>query len=185
MTTPPDPQWQAQQAGPDDSAPSAESGYAPPPPAYDPPQPQGQSTRRPLGQFAAQGGVPKAARNAFLCWMALAALVLLSFLVNLAVSIGSGGTVTGFLGVALAAGAAFGAREMRAGKRSGRTIAAVCGAILGVFQLLGLVLILGVASLIGVAVIVTSVLLIGIDLALVVAGLVFMFKPEVSAFLNR
>lgn len=181
--TPPEPQGQGQQPGP--GSPPPDGGYPPPPPVYYPPQNQGEIGRGPQGLFAAPPGVPKAAQNAFLCWMALAALVLLSFVINLAVSIGSGGTVSGFLGVALAAGAAFGAREMRAGKRSGRTIAAVCGGILGVFQLLGLVLILGVASLIVGAVVLISLLLIAIALALVVAGMVFMFKPEVSAFLRR
>ncbi|MCW2632249.1 MAG: hypothetical protein JWR88_1211 [Pseudonocardia sp.] len=190
--TPPEPQGEGQQPGPGSPPPPdggypppppPEGGYPPPPPAYYPSQDQG--ARGPQGLFAAPPGVPRAAQNAFLCWMALAALVLLSFVINLAVSIGSGGTVSGFLGVALAAGAAFGAREMRAGKRSGRTIAAVCGGVLGVFQLLGLVLILGVASLIGGAVVLISLLLIAIALALVVAGMVFMFKPEVSAFLRR
>lgn len=195
MTTPQDPQWQGQQPAPGSYPPPAEGGYPPPPPAgYPPPQPAGYpppqqggqpASGYPQSQFAAPAGVPKAAQNAFLCWTALAGLVLLSFVINLAMSIGSGGTFSGFLGIALAAGAAFGAREMRAGKSSGRTIAAVCGGVLGAFQLLGLVLILGVASLIGGAVVVISVLLIGVALGLVVAGMVFMFKPEVSAYLAR
>lgn len=184
MSTPPDPQWQGEQPtpAPGDYPPALQGGYPPPPPAGYPPPVDQPGPGYPQSQFAAPVGVPQAVQNAFLCWTTLAGLVLVSFVINLAMSIGSGGTASGFLSVALAAGAAYGVREMRAGKRSGRVVAAVTGGVLGLLLLLSLVFILSVAS--GGAAVV-NILFVALALGLAIAGMVFMFKSEVNAFLGR
>lgn len=205
MTTPPDPEWQGQQPGqqqppPSEHPPPPPPGYQQgPPPGYQ--QPGGTPSAEELWpgadafKVAAPSGVPKDIQISFLMWMALAGLLVLLFILGLIGSASSGvgvGLGSNIIGLLLGLGAAYGAVMMRAGKAWGRIVAAVCGGILGLFLLIGLIALLGAIGLIGgafggsvVLIIIIPLLIVVVGLGLIIAGMVFMFRPAANAYLTQ
>ncbi len=122
--------------------------------------------------------VPKPVQQSLFCWIGLAALVALNFLVTLAARAVTLGAV---LALTLALVAAFGAREMRNGRVSGRLVAAVAGSILGALQLFGLVLVIGTLTTFGRLGFVVLILQL-VAFGLIIAGLVLMFRPAANTY---
>ena len=124
---------------------------------------------------------PTAVRNARYCWFGVLGIFAINLLINL---INGDPQGIGFLGLASVVFANRGAMRLSQGRRGGRTLATVFGAILAVLQVLTCFLVVGFAMLRGFLVFYNlgvSVLIIG----LITAATVLMFRPEVTAFCSH
>ena len=136
--------------------------------------------------------VPADIQRSFLLWMGVAGLVLLGFVITLS-TLGSGfvNPYGAVLNLIFAAAIVYGAAQMRLGKAFGRLLTAIVGGVLGILQLIGLLSALSffgtIGSLFGGAFI--GLLVVGIIFslaccALIVAAMVYMFRPEASQYLS-
>ncbi|GAA1683617.1 hypothetical protein GCM10009765_36020 [Fodinicola feengrottensis] len=124
--------------------------------------------------------LPQEANQAYGCMAIALGLTALVMVVNLLL----GGNPSGVLGLLLTLGTFSGTQALRRRARYGRTLATICGSVLVLIQLGTIVLIVALAATFGALAVILTTLIGLVIVALVVATLVFMFRPSVTAFLE-
>jgi hypothetical protein len=126
---------------------------------------------------------PRPLELSFRLWIVVVTLVVLNQVVTL---IQGGGL--GVPTLALAAVIAVGAVQMRAGRNWARILTGIAGCVLGILLLLVIVSFLGLLPLLGrlpgaqAGLVIVNLLLLIIVLAMIVAAIVLMFRPEANGY---